>query len=300
MDRLTAMQIFVRIVEVGSLSAAARDHGLSQPSVSRQLRSLERSLGARLLNRSTRHLVLTETGRQYYEDCRRILGDIAAAESNVGALQATLTGTLRVNTSVALGELYIVPIACRFQNLHPELTVDLTLNERFVDLVEEGIDIAIRFGALRDENIVARRLGSTRRVTVATPAYLRRHGTPETPADLAKHNCILFNYPPNTEWTYSGPRGEDKVKVKGRFRANNGQAIRTAILAGLGIAWIPETLIFDQMKAGAVKLLLTDYSMAPLDVHALYLPAPYVPAKARAFVDFLQEEFRSIPGFGKS
>jgi len=296
-DRLMAMELFLRIVETGSFSAASREFGTTQPSVSRQLHALERRLGARLLNRTTRHLTLTDAGRSFYEDCRHIIASVQAAESSVGVLQVSLRGLLRINTSVALGQEFIAPLVRKFSRSHTGLTVDLTLNERFVDLVEEGIDVAVRFGDLRDVNVVARRLGATRRAIVATPGYLRKHGVPKVPSDLAAHNCILFNYPATFAWTLSGAEGEVKVQVAGRFRANNGHVIRGAILDGLGIGWIPEALIHDELKAGAVREVLTGYTMQPIEVHALYASARHLPVKVRAFVDFLKEEFSAIPGF---
>ena len=293
------MGLFVRIVETGSFSAAARDFGTTQPSVSRQLHALERRLGARLLNRTTRHLTLTDAGRIFYDDCRQIVASVEAAEGNVGALQATLRGPLKINTSVALGQEFVAPLIQKFLRLHTNLTVDLTLNERFVDLVEEGIDVAVRFGELRDVNVVARRLGQTRRVIVATPGYLRKHGIPKMPSDLAAHNCILFTYPPTADWTLIGSKGEIKVRVTGSLRANNGHVIRGAILNGLGVGWIPEALIHDKLATGAVREVLTEYRMQCVDVHALYASARHLPVKVRAFVDFLQKEFDSMPGFSR-
>ena len=297
MDRLWAMEVFVRIVETGSLSAAAREIDTTQPSVSRQLRALEHRLKTQLLHRSTRHVSLTEAGRAYYEDCKRILSDIDAIEGNLGALQSSLRGALRVNTSVALGVDHIAPLACAFQKQHPELVVDLTLNERFVDLVEEGIDVAIRFGPILDENLVARQLGSTRRLTVAAPAYLRRHGIPRQPEDLSAHACVAFNYAPATEWTYQGPRGEVRVKISGVYRSNNGHAIRDAILAGMGIGWLPEALVHEPIKSGRLKAVLSSYTMPPIEVNAVYASARHVPAKVRAFVGYLEAQFRRLPGF---
>ena len=297
MDRLTAMELFLRIVETGSLSAAAREFETTQPSVSRQLRALERRLGASLLNRTTRHLTLTEAGRVFYDDCRQIVASIQAAEGSVGMLQASLRGSLKINTSVAMGQEFIAPLVQKFWRRHADLTVDLTLNERFVDLVEEGIDVAVRFGELQDVNLVARRLGYTRRVIVATPGYLRKHGTPKVPSDLASHNCVLFNYPATSDWTLVGASGEVKVHVTGTFRANNGHVVRGAILDGIGVGWIPEALIHDKLRSGAVRELLPKYTMQPLDVHALYASSRHLPVKVRAFVDFLKEEFGSIPGF---
>ena len=297
MDRFSSMEMFVRIVETGSLSAAARALGATQPSVSRQLRALERRLKIELLRRSTRHVSLTEAGQAYYEDCRRILAEVEATEGNVGSLHTSLRGTLTVNTSVALGVDYVAPLACAFQQQHPELAVDLTLNERFVDLIEEGIDVAIRFGPIRDESLIARKLASTRRLTVAAPAYLRRHREPRQPGDLPSHICVGFNYAPATEWSYVGPEGEVKVKVTSAFRSNNGHALRGAIMAGLGIGWLPEALVSEPLQAGKLRVLLPGYSMSPIEVHAVYSSARHMPAKVRAFVGFLEDDFRMLPGF---
>lgn len=297
MDRFSAMEVFVRIVERGSLSAAARALGTTQPSVSRQLRALERRLKAQLLHRSTRHISLTEVGQAYYENCKRILADVDATEGNLATLHTSLRGTLRVNTSVALGVDYVAPLACAFQRHHPELTVDLTLNERFVDLVEEGIDVAIRFGPIRDESLIARELGSTRRLTVAAPAYLRRHAAPGQPQDLTSHICVAFNYAPATEWSYHGPQGEVRVRVTSIFRSNNGHAIRGAVLAGIGIGWLPEALIWEQLKSGKLKVLLPSHTMSPIEVHAVYSSAKHVPTKVRAFVGYLEAQFKNLPCF---
>ena len=300
MDRLTAMELFVRIVETGSLSAAAREFRTTQPSVSRQLRGLEKRLNARLLNRTTRHLTLTEAGKAFYEDCRQIVESVRAAESGVGALQTSLRGVLRVDTGVALGQECIAPLAFKFQKQHHELIVDLTLTGRFVDLVEEGIDVAVRFGEVQDVNLVARRLGRARRVIVATPAYLKRYGTPKLPADLASHRGVLIGYPAPLDWTLSSADGEIKVRVPAVFRANNGHVVRGAILSDLGIGWVPEALIHRELESGLVREVLHGYTMKPLDAHAVYASARHLPAKVRAFVEFLQAEFASIPGFEAS
>jgi DNA-binding transcriptional LysR family regulator len=297
-DRLTAMELFVRIVETGSLSAAAREFGTTQPSVSRQLRGLEKRLNARLLNRTTRHLTLTEAGRAFYEDCRQIAEAVRAAESGVGALQTSLRGVLRVNTAVAMGQECIAPLAFKFQKQQRELIVDLTLNERYVDLVEEGIDVAVRFGEVQDVNLVARRLGRARFVIVATPAYLKRHGTPKLPPDLANHRGVLLNNLAAPDWTLCSADGETKVRPPpAAFRVNNGHVVRGAILSDLGIGWIPEALVYRELESGLLREVLRGYTVKPLDVHAVYASARHLPAKVRAFVEFLQAEFAAIPGF---
>jgi DNA-binding transcriptional LysR family regulator len=299
MDRFSAMLAFVRIVERGSLSAAARSLGTTQPSVSRQLRALERRFKAQLLRRSTRHISLTEVGQAYYENCRRILADVDATEGNLVTLHTGLRGTLRVNTSVALGVSFVAPLACEFQRRHPDLTIDLTLNERFVDLIEEGIDVAIRFGQLRDEGLIARQLGSTRLLTVAAPAYLRRHRAPRRPEELASHTCVSFNYAPGEVWSYRGPEGDVQVRVKSALRSNNGHAIREALLSAVGIGWLPEALICGDIEAGKLKVVLPGYEMSPIAVNAVYSAAVHIPAKVRAFVGFLETQFAGLSGFAR-
>lgn len=297
MDRLSAMEMFVRIVETGSLSAAAREFDTTQPTVSRQLRALERRLRTQLLQRSTRHSALTETGRVYYEDCRRILAEVGAVEANAGGLEAEPRGLLKVNTSVALGEDYIAPATFNFMAQHPDLIVNLTLNERFVDLVEEGIDVAVRFGPLRHDSLIARRLASTRRLTVASPGYLRKRGTPRIPSDLSAHSCVLFNYEPADEWTYRGAEGETRVKVSGRFCSNNGHAIRGALVSGIGIGWLPEALIHGELQEGQLKLVLPDYEMPTIDVHAVYVAARHIPAKVRLYIGHLESALQRESSF---
>ncbi|MEX0959583.1 MAG: LysR family transcriptional regulator [Burkholderiales bacterium] len=296
MDRLTAMELFVRVVETGSFSAVAREMDMTQPTVSKQLAALELRLKTRLLNRSTRQLSLTEAGTSYYEACKRILDSVHEAEGNVGRLQGQLAGQLRINTSIALGQMYVAPLALKFQELHPDLEIDLALADRFVDVVEEGIDVAIRVGRLNDSSLVARRIGKARRLTVATPAYLKQRGMPKVPQDLAEHNCILYAYlSTGNEWMFQGPEGEIRVKVSGNFRANNGDAIRLAVLADRGIAVMPEWIVAGEIAAGRLKTILPNFEPTPMDISAVYPSARHVSTKLRAFIDFLQAEFPSIP-----
>ena len=298
MDRLEAMDIFVRIVEAGSFSAVARDLGTTQPTISKQVTALERRLKTRLLERSTRSLSVTESGTTYYERCKRILEDVKAAEGALGRLQSSLTGTLHVNGSIALGQLFLAPLLLEFQRGYPELTVELTLNDRYIDLVEEGVDVAVRLGRLADSNLVARRLGATRRVLVATRNYLDAHGTPRQPADLARHNCLLYAYlSRGNEWVFRGPQGDLRVQAHGNFKANNGHSIRDAMLAGAGVALVPDWLVHDEIKSGTVVALLPEFAPAPLEVNAVYPSGRHVSAKLRTFVDFLQQQFKAIPAF---
>ena len=298
MDRLEAMDIFVRIVDAGSFSAVARELGTTQPTISKQITALETRLKTRLLSRSTRSLSLTESGTAYYERCRRILEDVRAAEGALGLLQSSLTGVLHVNGSIALGQLFLTPLLLEFQRTYPELTVELTLNDRYIDLVEEGVDVAVRMGRLADSNLVARRLGLTRRVLVATRDYLDRHGTPRAPADLERHNCLLYAYlSTGNEWVFRGPQSDLRVQAHGNFKANNGHAIRDAMLAGVGAALVPDWLVHEEIKSGEVIQLMPELAPAPLEVNAVYPSGRHVSTKLRTFVDFLQQRFKAMPAF---
>jgi DNA-binding transcriptional LysR family regulator len=233
MDKLTLMEIFVRIVETGSFSAVAREGGMTQPTVSKQMTALERSLKTRLLNRSTRSLSMTEAGAAYYERCRNIIDQVRAAEISLGALQGTLGGTLSVNSSVGFGQMFLSRLVLDFQALHPEVSVLLTLNDRYIDLVEEGIDVAVRFGRLNDSSLVARRLAGSPVAVVASPAYLEQHGVPLHPNDLTRHHCLHYTHlSTGNEWVFPGPGGDIRVRIAARFRTNNGYALRDAMLSG--------------------------------------------------------------------
>ena len=297
MDRLTAMEVFVRIVETGSFSAVARDLGMTQPTVSKQLSALERQLKTRLLNRSTRQLSLTEAGSAYYESCKRIIDTVRDAEANLGILQTQLSGLLRINTSIGLGQAYVGNLVLKFQKQHPGLSIDLSYADRFVDLVEEGMDLAIRVGHLNDSSLAARRIGSTSRSVVATPAYLAKHGTPQVPEDLAKgHNCLLYAYlSTGNEWVFRGADGPVRVRVSGNFRANNGDAIKQAVLSDLGIAITPDWFVLREIEDGRMKTFLGDFAPAPADINAVYPSARHVSTKVRAFTEFLRAEFQGNP-----
>lgn len=297
MDRLTAMEVFVRIVETGSFSAVARDLGMTQPTVSKQLTALERKLKTRLLNRTTRQLSLTEAGSAYYESCKRIIDTVREAEANLGILQTQLNGLLRINTSIGLGQAYVGSIVLKFQRQHPGISIDLSYVDRFVDLVEEGMDLAIRVGRLNDSNLAARRIGSTLRSVVATPAYLKKYGEPKVPQDLSTgHNCLQYAYlSTGNEWMFQGPEGPIRVKVSGNFRANNGDAVKQAVLSDLGIAITPDLFVLREIEEGRMKAILTEYATPPADINAVYPSARHVSAKVRAFTEFLRAEFQEIP-----
>jgi DNA-binding transcriptional LysR family regulator len=289
------MQLFVRIVDAGSFSAVAREMDMIQPTVSKQLTALEERLGVRLLNRTTRKLSLTDAGREYYQRCKRILDEVQELESEVSDLQNRPTGTLRVNAPVAFGHLYLVPLSFRFRTQYPGLATDLSLNDRYVDLVQEGFDIAIRFGELEDSQLVARHVGSSARICVASPAYLRAKGRPTTPADLKRHNCITYTYLFGNEWRFDGPGGPETIRAFGDFRANSGLTIRAAALEGIGIANIPAFVVREDVESGRLVQVLPEYGPAPVRISAVYPSARLLSRKVKLFVDFIQQEFLKIP-----
>lgn len=295
MDRLYQMRLYIRVVETGSFSAVARELGTIQPTVSKQLTALEDHLGVRLLNRTTRQLSPTEAGRKYYERCKRILDEISDLESSLSDLQTRPTGMLRVHAAVAFGQLYMLPVMFKFRRLYPGLAIDLMLSDRYVDLIQEGVDVTIRFGELRDSQLVARRIGGSTRVCVASPAYLRARGTPKSPGELFSHNCITYNYLFSNEWEFETAHGPTTVRVGGDFRANSALTIRAAALEGIGIAHMPTMFVQEDIDNGRLVRVLEDYGPPAVDVHAIYPSARFLSSKVRLFLDFVAGEFKDIP-----
>lgn len=296
MDRFQLMKLFVRIVETGSLSAVARELDTTQPTVSKQLTALERHLGARLLNRTTRGLSPTEAGAAFYDRATRILEDLQEAEASLTQLQNRATGTLRISASVAFGQIFLVPSLLEFRGKYPEIHIDLSLNDRFVDLVQEGTDLAIRFGPLEDSQLVAKTLGKSARLCVASPQYLATRGTPSTPEELASHNCITYTYTTSgNEWRFQGDQGMMPMRVFGDFRANNAFAILRAAMEGVGVANLPKFMVRDEVATGALVPLLERYGPTPVEIHAVYPTARFVSSKLKLLLGFLQEEVRRYP-----
>jgi DNA-binding transcriptional LysR family regulator len=298
LDRLTSLEVFARVASVGSLSGAARAMGLSQTMVTKHIASLEARLGIKLFHRTTRRLSITEAGRSYLESSERILSDMEAADAAVASERVEPRGLLRVNVPVVFGTRQIAPLLADFTERYPNVTIELGLNDRLVDLAEEGWDLAIRIGKLRDSSMVARRLAPSRMVVCAAPSYLARHGTPRSVGDLASHNCLgytLSQQASAAEWLF-GKQGEIRVQVKGNLRANNGDALRAATLAGLGVARQPTFIVADDLRAGTlVALALDQPEIQTSAVHAVYLPDRRPPAKVRAFIDFLAASFSPEP-----
>jgi DNA-binding transcriptional LysR family regulator len=297
MDRLGTMEAFVAVVDAGSFSAAALRLRSSKSLVSRQIAALESELGARLFQRTTRSLTLTEEGRRYHEQVVRILADIAEANRSLSNLQAAPRGLLRVNAPMSFGYLHLAPAVPDFLMQCPEVELDLTMNDRYVDLIEEGVDLALRLGRLADSSLVARKLAPARRVVCASPTYLREHGVPQTPDDLKRHQCLCYsNIAASDEWRFVRQDGKTwPVEVKGRLHANNGDALREAALKGLGLVFLPTFIVGRDLQAGSLVSVLTDYVAQDSGLYAVYPHARHLSPKVRAFVDFLASRFGAQP-----
>ena len=297
LDRLTGLEVFARVAAAGSLSAAGRTMGMSQTMVTKHLAALEARLGARLFHRTTRRLSITEAGRSYLEASERILADIEAANDAVAADRVEPRGLLRLNVPVVFGTRQIASLLAEFAQRCPRVTVELGLNDRHVDLAEEGWDMAIRIGALADSSLVARRLAPCRMATCAAPSYLKARGTPRTVAELADHNCLGYTLAllgPH-RWSF-GRRAEISIPIAGDLRANNGDALLAAAVAGQGIIYQPTFIVADDLRAGRLTALSLDQpTNERLAVHAVYLPDRHPPAKVRAFIDFIATRFAPEP-----
>jgi DNA-binding transcriptional LysR family regulator len=293
MARLDSMEAFARVAETGSFSEAARRLGSSKSAVSRQIAALETALGARLLYRTTRALTLTETGQRYYESVSRILGEIEEADRAVGQLQSTPRGILPVAAPVSFGLLHLAEALPAFLAQCPHVEMDVVTSDRFVDLIEEGFDLAIRLGRLLESSLVARKLAPMRSAICASPAYLAAHGTPDTPDALEGHSCLCYsNLSRAEEWRFVTAEGRPwRVEIKGRLRVNNGDLLRSAALAGLGIVNLPTFLIGPDIKAGRLVSLLDAHIPQDRGIYAVYPHARHLPAKTRVFIDFLAERF---------
>jgi DNA-binding transcriptional LysR family regulator len=297
LDRVTSMQVFVRVAALGSFSAAARVLNLSQTMVTKHVAALEERLGVKLLHRSTRKLVLTEGGRTYLAACERILAEIDEAETSASLDRIEPRGTLRLNVPLTFGFRQIAPALSEFSRIYPAVSFDLGLADRYVDLMEEGWDMAIRIGRLKDSSLVARRLAACRTIVCASPAYLKERGVPQDLGDLAQHNCLGYTLPSAIgadRWAF-GSDGDIVVPIRGNLRANNGDALLAAALAGQGLIYQPTFIVSDSLREGSLVPVLTGYPTYEPAIHAVLPSGRQAPAKVRAFVAFLAERFGRNP-----
>jgi len=297
MGKFTQMSTFIEVVARGSLSAAARAEGIAPAMIGRRLDALEARLGVKLLQRTTRKLVLTDEGAAFLEDCQRILGDVGDAEAAVSERSLRASGHLTVSAPAGFGRQHVAPLLPSFLAEHREVTVNLNLNDRVVDLVGEGVDVAIRIASLGDSSLVGVKLADNRRVLVASPAYLKRRGRPGALADLARHNCLAISSEGSQRgWTFLDQGKPVTLKVGGNMVCNDGAVLHAWALAGKGLAWRSMWEVGSQIASGELVTVLDEFAAPGNDVHAVFAQRRHLPLRIRAFVDFLRRSYAS-PGY---
>lgn len=300
MDLFQAMKVFAKVAEAGSLSGAARALDISNPSVTRHIADLETYLNARLFNRSTRRLSLTETGAAYLDRCRQLLSDLEEATLAASMSAANPTGTLRITAPVSFAVNHLGGALSNYTQRYPEVTLDITLSDRVVDLVDEGYDLAIRISRIQDSSLVVRQIGTARLFVCAAPSYLKKHGTPHEPKDLAEHVCLNYLYQATRgEWQFYRNEKMHSVRVRGALQANNGDLLREAAIAGMGIIAQPSFIIGDAIRSKKLVPILPGYQLQESAIYAVYPSRQHLSAKVRTFVDYLVERFGKNPEWDK-
>jgi DNA-binding transcriptional LysR family regulator len=298
MDKLDAMQAFAKVVALGSYAEAGRQLGLTRSAVSKGVMELEQILGARLLDRTTRRVSPTEAGLPYYERCVDILARIDETEQQVSRLHDEPKGVLKVNAPMSFGALYLGSAIADFMAAYRDLRVELSLNDRFIDPIEEGVDVTIRIAALQDSSLIARKLAPARRILAASPDYVAKHGMPSTPDDLADHRCLNYGHTTLLQrWQLTKDGDALNVPIRSVLCSNNGDVLRAAAIAGQGITELPTFLIGPDIKAGRLRVVLADYPPTELGIYALYAPNRYLAAKTRVLIDFLVARFGARPAW---
>lgn len=298
MDKLEAMNAFAKVVALGSYAEAGRSLGITRSAVSKAVMELEQVLGARLLDRTTRRVSATEAGLAYYDRCVDIIARVEETEMQISRLHDEPKGVLRINAPMSFGALYLGPAIAAFMASYPDLKIELTLNDRFIDPLEEGVDVTIRIGLLRDSSLIARRLAPARLVLVAAPSYLKQHGTPKIPGDLSQHRCLVYGHTTTLQrWELTHDGQTIQTPVNSVLCSNNGDVLCAAAVGGQGITTLPTFLVGPDIKARRLKVILPGYPPAPLGIHAVYAPNRYLAAKTRLLIDFLVARFGNKPSW---
>jgi DNA-binding transcriptional LysR family regulator len=297
MDKLQAVNTFICVAEAGSFVGAMETARLSKPAVSRQIAELEEHLGTRLLQRTTRRVSLTSEGERYFQRCKEILGMVQEADAEINERTGQAHGRLKIGAPQSFGVLHLAPLWGRFAAENPHVSLDITLSDRVVDLIDEGYDLAIRIARMPASSLISRSLTATRMIVCASPDYLSRREVPQSPADLSRHDVISYSYlASGTEWHFTGPDGvTTSTRINTRIFANNGDTCRAAALAHQGIIMQPDFMVFDDIRQGRLTRLLPDYSTTELTVYAVYPTRKLLPVKVRRLIDFLVEAFRTPP-----
>ncbi len=296
MDKFQEMRVFAAVVDAGSFVGASDALDMSKPAVSRYVADLETRLGVRLLHRTTRKLSLTEAGEVFYARCAELLGEIEEAEAEITARSGEAAGQLKVSAPVSFGLLHLAPLWAQFMARHPKVVLDVTLSDRMVDLVEEGFDVAVRIARLPSSSLISRKLSSTRMVLCASPDYLKNHGVPTQPADLAQHHIVAYSLlSMGDAWEFEGPEGRVSVKVKPRMRTNSGDTCRAVALRNEGLVIQPSFLVGDDLRSGALVEVMRDHRSIEMGIYAVYPTRKHVLPKVRLLIDHLADAFRVKP-----
>jgi DNA-binding transcriptional LysR family regulator len=298
MDTLDRMAMFVAVTELGSFTAAAERLGLSKNLVSKGLAELESRLGARLINRTTRSMSMTDAGQRYLGRCKQLLAELESLEDSVNADETKLRGTLRITAPATFGELYVVPAATEFSQQHREISINLQLNDRFADIVTEGFDLAIRIGQLSDSSLMARKLGTTEIWVVGHPDYVAKQGAPRGPNDLNRFNCVRdTNFRSGNAWHFVVDGAPQDIIVSGTMSVNSARSARDVALAGSALAYCPDYVVRDDVKAGRLQRLMVDVHTLTLPIHALYSNSRHLPARTRSFLEFMEKRLKECAEF---
>ena len=295
MDKFQEMRVFAAVVDAGSFVGASNAIEMSKPAVSRHVQDLEARLGVRLLQRTTRKLSLTEEGAVFYARCKDLLANVDEAEAEITSRTGEASGLLKVNVPVSFGIIHLAPLWAEFMARHPRVRLDVTLSDRVVDLVDEGFDVAVRIARMPNSSLISRKIAATRMIVCATPAYLKKHGTPKHPADLVAHTVLAYSlFSAGDSWAFDGPEGTVTVKVTPQLHTNSGDTCRAAALQHHGIIYQPSFLVGGDLKSGALVQLLPDYQSAELGVYAVYPTRKHLSPKVRLLIDFLIESARKL------
>jgi DNA-binding transcriptional LysR family regulator len=301
MDKLTSMTVFVRVAKSGSFAAGARELGISRAMATKHIMQLEGSLGSRLFNRTTRSLNLTDVGAAYLERCQQVLLDIEEMEGAVSHLQTQPRGTLKISAPPVIGATHITRAVVEFLKIHRDIKIDIALQGSPGDMIDEGIDVAIILGSLADTSMVARRLATSPLVVCGSPDYFAKHGVPKSPEDLTNHSCLVnWAIPPRHKWQFRTEAGLKIISVSGRLQANAAHSTRIAALNGLGLVMLPTYIVGGDIEKGLLKVVLENYPLPPLDIHAVYPHRKYLSMKVRTFLEFLQEWLEPRAGMPSS
>ena len=295
MGKLTRMKVFVKVVETGSFTAASERMGLSRAAISKYVSQLETSIGGRLLNRTTRHVSTTESGRIYFERCKDILHSLEEADDMVSGLREQPRGTLRISAPSIFAERHLIPLVSQFSKIYPAVNIDMMVSDREVDLVDEGYDLAIRMTNMESSDLIARRLACCRHVLIASADYLKTAPVLKEPNDLLQHSCLIYTYTQGAIWPLSKDGKDYSIKVKGRLNSNNPDVLLTAAIAGMGVTIMPTFIASEPIRKGDLKIVLEDYEPLKLQIYAIYPSRHFLPSKTRIFVDFLKKHITDPP-----